>query len=228
MKNSTTLEVTPSLARLSLPLFLTRANKNSMGISLAIFAVALYLPSNHLHFFTPKMLPYSYFDQIVPFWPHSVWMYLSEYAFFIAVYVTCKNLINLNKFFYSFIVLQSLSVLIFLVWPTTYPRELFPLPESLDSLTYFVFHALRETDTPANCCPSLHVSSVFLSAFVIYDDHERKKWFPFFLMWGIAIAFSTLTTKQHYWIDLFTGILMAMAIFWIFHRTMNYHSVHER
>jgi membrane-associated phospholipid phosphatase len=117
--------------------------------------------------------------------------------------------------------LNIVSAFIFVIFPTTYPRELYPLPADLDLLTYSVFFRLRETDTPANCCPSLHVSSVYLSSLLFL--HDRKRMFPFFFTWGTAIAVSTLTTKQHYFIDVITGLIMAAFAHWIFHRIVQYY-----
>jgi len=220
MNTHSPAQIKTFLANWYLPVFMTRENKYPVGLMLGILATTLYLTSNHFHFFTPQLLPLSWVDTLVPFLPYTVWIYISEYVFFAVVYITCKDMVNLNKYFYSFLVLQSLSVLIFWVWPTTYPRELFPLTHDLDSVTYFTFNALRNTDTPANCCPSLHVSSVYLSAFIFLDDQKNK--FPFFFIWGTAIAISTLTTKQHYLIDVVTGFMMAVTTYWIFHKYISY------
>ncbi len=213
------------LSQWSLPIFVTKKNKYWAGFILFVFAVVLYLSSNHYHFIPPRLLPLSWVDKLVPFLPGSVWIYISEYIYFLVVYATCKDMVNLNKYFYSFLALQTVSVLIFWIWPTTYPRDLFPLPSSLDAITYFAFSTLRETDTPANCCPSLHVSSVYLSSFIFLDDQRKK--FPFFFIWGTAIAISTLTTKQHYLIDVIFGFIMALVTYWIFHKYVSYKEIKE-
>ncbi len=208
------------LANWHLPLFMTREYKYPIGAAMYLFGILMYLASNWIHIFPLQMLPMSWFDVMVPFLPYTVWIYISEYVFFAVVYVTCKDMVNLNKYCYSFLFLQSVSVLIFWLWPTTYPRELFPLPDDLEKITHFAFSRLRETDTPANCCPSLHVSSVYLSTFIFLDDQKKK--FPFFFIWGTAIALSTLTTKQHYLIDVVTGFMMAISTYWIFHKYVSY------
>jgi len=213
-------QVKSILTQRALPIFMNPSNKYRSGVLLWFLAALLYLPSNHFHLFPPKLLPFSWVDNIVPFMPYTVWIYISEYLFFAVVYITCKDLVNLNKYFYSFLALQSVSVLIFWIWPTTYPRDLFPLPDDLEPLTHFVFSNLRVTDTPANCCPSLHVSSVYLSTFIFLDDQRKK--FPIFFIWGTAIALSTLTTKQHYLIDVVVGFAMAVACYWIFHKYVSY------
>jgi membrane-associated phospholipid phosphatase len=207
----------------ALPLFFNKKNKYPMGILMAIFAIAVYLPANHFHLSEPSLLPMHWIDTAIPFLPESVWIYISEYLFFVVVYLTCKDLGNLNKYFYSFLVLQVVSVVIFWLLPTTYPRDQFPLPLDLDAVTFFAFRLLRVADTPANCCPSLHVSSVYLSSFIFLDDQKKK--FPLFFLWGTAIAVSTLTTKQHYLIDVVTGLIMALATYWIFHKYIPYRQV---
>src|SRR5262245_33157139 len=124
-----------ALGNWSLPLFMNQNNKYPMGFLLFAIAVVLYLPANHIHFFTSQLLPMSWIDTLVPFAPNTVWIYISEYIFFPVVYYTCKDLINLNRYFYSFLVLQVISVFIFWIWPTTYLREAFPLPDDLNKIT---------------------------------------------------------------------------------------------
>ena len=206
---------------MSLPLIITEQNKYKMGLLLWALAVILYLPPNHFHLFTPQLLPMTWIDENVPFLPYTVWIYLSEYLFFVMIYLSCKSLMGLTKYFYSFLTLQTLSVMIFWVWPTTYPRDLYPLPHDIGNITYSLFSQLRLTDTPANCCPSLHVSCVYLSAFIFI--HQQKEKFPFFFAWATAIAFSTLTTKQHYILDVIFGLSLAILIHFIFHRLIHYH-----
>jgi len=214
------------IRRISLPLFITPENKNISGVLMFLAAAALYLASNHFFIFAPKLLPMFWADRSVPFVPGTVWIYASEYLFFPVVYWSCRDLVNLNKYLYSFLALQTVSVVIFWLWPTTYPRDLFPLTGEISPLTYSFFSFLRVTDTPANCCPSLHVSSVYLSSFLFRD--EQKGLFPFFFTWGTAIALSTLTTKQHYLIDVVTGLLMAMIFYWFFHRRVEYRPIADR
>lgn len=207
----------------TLPLFLTREKKYTVGWSMFAFAAALYLVANHFHFTPPMELSRSWADIAIPFLPNTLWIYLSEYLFFIAIYVSSSDMVNLNKFIYSFFVLQITSCFIFGVWPTTYPRGLYPLPEDLNALTTYAFSSLRQTDTPANCCPSLHVSSVYLASFLYID--EQRKYFPIYFMWATAIAVSTLTTKQHYVVDVVAGFFFAVAHYWVFHRWMQYKKV---
>lgn len=203
-----------------LPLFIKASNQKVMGLLLAVLACLLYLPSNHFHLFPPQLLPLTAWDRSIPFVPEAVWVYISEYAFFVLAYLACRKPLSWNQYFYSFLFLQTLSVFIFIFWPTTYPRHLFPLPLSTDPATSWIFQALRKTDSPANCCPSLHVGSVYLCSFLFL--RENKKQFPFFLTWATLIALSTLPTKQHYLVDLIAGFLLAVLTSWLFHFRLRY------
>lgn len=207
-------------ASMSLPSIIHRGNKYQMGALLYLITAILYLTSNHYHLFEPRMLPLSTLDQITPFMPNTVWIYVSEYFLFASVFIFSKDFLNLNKYFYSFLSLQIMSVFIFWVWPTTYPRDLFPLSPDLNTWTYALFSSLRQSDTPANCCPSLHVSSVYLSSFIFLDEQKEK--FPFFFLWATAIAVSTMTTKQHYLVDIGAGFILAVLNYWIFHKWTGY------
>jgi membrane-associated phospholipid phosphatase len=219
MSDETTLTA-ESPRSFSLPIFLTQQNKYMFSILWVIIGFGLYEMSNHYPIFNPQLLTMTAWDKAIPFWPHTVWVYSSEMFLFFSVYILSKDLINANKYLYSFLALQIVSVAIFLIWPTTYPRELYPLPTDLDPWTNHIFSNLRGVDSPSNCLPSLHVSSVYISAFVYLD--EQKKKFPFFFLWATAIALSTLTTKQHYIIDVVGGFLIALTMYLIFHRCVKY------
>lgn len=196
----------------------TAKNKYRYGLAIYAFSALYYLVANHYHLFPPRLLPMTWIDQAIPFYPHTVWIYISEWLFFTVFYVWCKKPDNLSRFFYSFLSIQIFSIGIFWFWPTTYPRELFPLPNTLDNITYFAFEQLRATDTPANCFPSLHVSSVYLCALIFWDE-DRKK-FPILFVWANLIVLSTMTAKQHYLVDVMGGSLVALVGYYLFHRKL--------
>lgn len=208
-----------------LPLFVSDRNKKLVGFLTFIFAAAIYLIVNHHPVLEPQLLPMTWADRAIPFLPWTVWIYVSEYAYFVIIYILCKDRLNMNRYVYAVLAIQLASVAIFMAWPTTYPRALFPLPSGLDPATYWVFSTLREGDAPTSCCPSLHVSSVFLCGFLFLNEQRKKLWI--FMLWASAIGISTLTTKQHYLIDVWTGLLMAALFHWIFYRRVEYRPARE-
>lgn len=206
---------------MGLPMLIHSKNRVSSFVYGYVFACILYLSSNHFPIHPPMLLPMTWVDQAVPFIPQTVWIYITEYIFFLAVYVTARDYLNINKYAYSFLALQTTAVIIFFLWPTTFPRNQFPLDaNTLDFLTHKVFSALRQMDSPNNCAPSLHVSSVYLASFVFLDEQKSK--FKWFFSWATLIALSTLTTKQHYLIDVVTGLGMAGIFYYVFHKWISY------
>jgi len=204
----------------ALPLFLTRENKLLSFFLAAILFLFLYMTSNHFPIFEPQLLPMTWLDTFIPFWPDTFLIYNSEILLFTAVYMTTRDLSNVNKYLYAFGALQVVSVAIFWIWPTTYPRDIYPSPEDVNALTHYAMNSVRAIDNPSNCAPSLHVSGCYLSSF-IYLKEQRGK-FPFFFGWATLVALSTLTTKQHYVIDVVTGFMLAVIIYWVFYSVIQY------
>ncbi len=210
-----------------LPIFLNEENKFSTCVALLIVATLLYLSANHFPIFEPQRLHLSFVDKGMPFLPLTVWIYLSEYLYFFVLIFLAKDLRSLNKLIYAMCLLQFISCGIFWLWPTTYPRELFPLTSEIDPVTHFVFKYLREADSPNSCCPSLHVSSVVLCCLSYMEIKVPSRAiavrnFSLISLWAIAIAVSTLTTKQHYLIDIISGSALAYAVYFIQFKLLSY------
>ena len=203
-----------------LPIFVRKQNKYPYLAIAVLVGGSLYLLANHFPLFPAHLLRMTSLDRAVPFVPQTVWIYNSDMILFFSAYIICKDMANASKYLYSFIALLIPSVAIFFLWPTTYPRYLFPLPPTLDPWTTKFFDALRNVDAPSNCLPSLHVSISYLSAFVYLDEQKEK--FPLFFGWATLIALSTLTTKQHYVADVVTGLGLAITIYFIFRYLVRY------
>lgn len=214
------------MAKVVLPLFLKEDRKIIVGWMVFLSAALLYLMSNHFHLTPPRYLPTTWIDENTPFIPWTIWFYVSEWVFFAYTYLVIKKVENTNKYLYSFFVMQLIAGIIFIIWPTTYPRHLYPLPtEGVDFLTLAVFNQIRGLDTPANCCPSLHVSTVYLLALIFLEEQREK--FGFVMIWATLISLSTLTTKQHYLVDVVTGFIFALVCYWVFFKMITYRPVGE-
>lgn len=204
----------------ALPVFFKDGMNLRYIVPMYVYAIAVYLTTNHFPSKPPVLLPMLWIDNVIPFIPETVWFYMSEYVFFLFVVMASRNSLSLNKYFYAYLALWSSAVLFFLGFPTTYPRDLFPLPESLDPITYYAFSQLRITDTPTNCLPSLHVAAVYLSSMIFLNQSRWK--FVFFFSWATVVAISTLTSKQHYFVDVLSGFILAALFYWVFYFKVPY------
>lgn len=109
-------------------------------------------------------------------------------------------------------VLCLLGLAAFYLWPTQVP----PMVE--DWARYPGFSLLRGIDAAGNACPSLHVASaVFTAQWLDWmapalgwgTRLKRLNW-----LWCIAIAYSTLATKQHVFFDVAAGALLGAVVAW--------------
>ena len=88
-----------------------------------------------------------------------------------------------------------------------YPRPLVLPP--FRGLSEAFMHWVQTVDAPGNVFPSLHVAHTFAVAFVLRRDRPRLGTVT--LVMAVLLALSTLTTKQHFVLDLVAGFAMALA-----------------
>jgi membrane-associated phospholipid phosphatase len=151
-------------------------------------------------------------DEYVPFQPGWVWVYLIPYI----VGPALVGLLRRDTFAWFVpraLAVTLLSLLFFIVYPTqTAPRP----PLTLEpGPTRELYRWMVEVDEPpANAAPSLHVSLTCLLAMVLIRDFPR--WWPLTVLGTLAVWAATLFTRQHHFIDVVSGALLASAVvlFW--------------
>lgn len=173
----------------------------------------LYQLTNRVHVFEPKLLTFSRIDSAMPFWPWTVWIYFTEYAFFVYAYFFMKDLKLVTRYYYAYMSILLFSVSIFMIYPVTFPRADFPAVG--DTLSISAMNFLRTyMDAPNNCLPSLHVSSCYISSLCFWQESRLKS--TLLCIWSTFVAVATMTTKQHYFLDVWTAILLTGLAFWFF------------
>ncbi len=116
-----------------------------------------------------------------------------------------KSAANISRTLYSMGLASLVSFCVFLLYPTTLPR---PSIE-LEGLTAQAYQILYSIDTDSNCFPSLHVALACLIAFGIAE--ERARFRAYTSIWAGLISLSTMTTKQHYFVDVIAGVCLAIV-----------------
>lgn len=204
----------------ALPIHLRWRHRFYFVIGVSLISGFFYFTSNHIHWKLPRVFSLGWIDQSIPFIPWTIWIYFSGIFYLGYALAINRCLVSLAKHLYSYFFIVVLSSVGFILYPVAYPRELFPLPATLDPWTEHLFTWIRTIDSPANCTPSLHVSVSFLVALGFLDD--RRGHFPVVFTWALLLAISTLTTKQHYFVDVVLGVLQAGIFFLLFHRLLQY------
>ena len=165
-------------------------------------------------FASPQLLTLTSFDQQIPLVPWTIWIYGSGTMTCLLACLMTPDRLASRRLFFTLTLAAMMCWIFFLFWPTTYPRELYPLPLG-DSWTLREFHDLRTADSPTNCFPSQHVALAWGLALVWVEFLGSRKfaWLP--LVWAAAVSITTLTTKQHYIIDIPAGIAIGIVSWWI-------------
>ncbi len=172
-----------------------------------------YILTNKFQIFDPHTLPLTKLDQAIPFLPWTTAPYL---ILVLGMYLFA--FIDKEDDFISALVALTIAVcinyLIYLVYPTIYPRPTIPQSTEIGANLYYW---LISIDTPANCFPSGHITTPAVGCW--YLARHRKNLRPLLITTFTILSLTTLTTKQHYIVDipagLFTagiGILIANAL----------------
>jgi membrane-associated phospholipid phosphatase len=192
-------------------MFANHRTKYLYGIGVAACTYLLYSATNHSHLFASRFLTVLPFEKRLPLVPWTIWIYLTSFFVMIFIFFDIRDLENLHRLTYAFLILQLFCNLVFVLFPVAVPRELSPLPGDIGPITRWLFNYTRTVDTPRNCLPSLHVANSCLISLVYLKENRLK--FLFAAAWVLLVSFSTLATKQHYFWDVIAGIAIAVILF---------------
>lgn len=170
-------------------------------------------------FATPVELTLTSVDQAIPFLPWTIWLYGTVTMASLLAWLQVPDRLAVGRLFFTLVLASVVCWAFFLVWPTTYPRHLYPLP-NVDSATIREFADLRAADSPTNCFPSLHVALAWGLA-LTWVGYLKKPWSkPLPIVWAVAVSGCTLTTKQHFVVDVPAGLLVGVGAWAVVHRTL--------
>ena len=170
--------------------------------ALTLILILLYHPLNRKK---TKRRFSVWIDRVIPLVPITIWPYL----LFIPYLIFCAVLLWLTPIFIpyilTFILTSGLSVLVWAVIPNGVTR---PKLSRVTSLSMRLLKYVYTHDGDSNGFPSAHVS------YTIVSTHYLAQVLPHhaILLWCIAtiISISTVTTKQHYVLDLIGGLTLAI------------------
>ncbi|MEX2381416.1 MAG: dual specificity protein phosphatase family protein [Opitutales bacterium] len=102
----------------------------------------------------------------------------------------------------------------YLLFPLTLAVER-PVPEGLLGMLWMIFIAM---DQPHNLMPSLHIALGTIPA-AVFLVHFRGWRRGLLVGWFILIGISTLTTYQHHFVDIYTGLLLGLLSLHLIRKT---------
>lgn len=171
-----------------------------------------------------RLLPLSALDEWIPFWPWTVWIYgTATWAVFLGWAIVPSRL-EARRMWASIALASVFCATVFIVFPTTYPRTLYPTPDD-GTWTALELADLRAADTAANCLPSLHVALAALMALsgisFPFTGRAHRALSALCVTWGTLVALATLTVKQHYVVDVPSGALVGALAWWSARRLLH-------
>lgn len=188
-------------------------NRYWLDLALLILLQISYWLTNHYHAFQPRLLPVLWIDGIIPFLPWTALIYLSDLPFFFTSYVLLGDARRRSGYIKACATAVGVGCVIFVLWPTAYPRPAVLGLANSPRIAERAYAWLTVADDPSNAFPSLHVACSCLSAFCFLEASQPRWKLSVCATWAILIVASTLTTKQHYFVDIMGGVLLAWCAY---------------
>lgn len=177
----------------------------SMVVLLAIVPAYIFIPEllagRTLH---APQLP---LDRAIPLVPAWALVYGATYLFLILLPILLvRDQQLLRAAARTYLAAWLIAYACFVAFPTVAPR-----PSAVGSAGFWsaCLGFLYAADTRFNCFPSLHVAHSFISALVCRRVHRGVG--RVCLLAAAMVGISTLFTKQHYVLDVVSGVALAIA-----------------
>ena len=147
----------------------------------------------------------------IPLWPWSIVPYWSIDLLYGLSFLLPATRREMDRHGLRLLSVQVLCIACFLLWPL---RFTFERPK-LDGLFGGMFDVLMGFDKPFNQAPSLHIA-LLVVIWVMFARHTHGLWLRGLLHgWMAMIGVSVLTTWQHHFIDVPTGVLVGWLCVWL-------------
>lgn len=185
----------------------TRTNQIvAMAIAYVTFSIA-YLGASTLGLGATTTLAPNAVDDVVPFWPASIWLYFTQFLLLPLAIANARDDLDRSHTLYAMLMATFIAAVVFVLWPTQLERT---IPAG-GALTERAWQMLARIDPQGNCFPSLHVALASIAGRALW----RRGWQLIAVVWPASIAVSTLTTRQHVAWDLVGGAVVAAVAVWL-------------
>lgn len=139
---------------------------------------------------------------IVPYWSIDLFYGLS--------FLLCRTPLQVDRHALRLLAAQLISVACFILFPLHFS---FHRPAT-DGIFGAMFDVLMGFDQPYNQAPSLHISLLVI-LWARFSAFARGSWRVIVHVWSALICISVLTTYQHHFIDIPTGLLAGFICLWL-------------
>jgi membrane-associated phospholipid phosphatase len=185
--------------------------------------IPFYLVIGHIVSGGPVHVPELAIDRALPLVPGWSLVYWSLFLAAVLPVFVVHQREHVDRTILAFIMVWLVGLACFLAYPTAASR---PPTAPGDGLGGWGMRLIYSTDARYNCLPSLHVAQCYLAALTCGRVHRGVG--AVALAWATLVAISTLLTKQHYFLDVIAGGLLALVAYAIFVRGYPRDAIPER
>jgi protein-tyrosine phosphatase len=147
----------------------------------------------------------------IPLWPWTIVPYWSIDLLYGLSFLLPAARREMDRHGLRLLSVQVLCIAAFLLWPLRFTFE----RPALDGLFGGMFDVLMGFDKPFNQAPSLHIA-LLVVIWLMFARHTHGLWLRGLLHgWMALIGLSVLTTWQHHFIDVPTGVLAGWLCVWL-------------
>jgi membrane-associated phospholipid phosphatase len=162
--------------------------------------------------FPVTVMPRTPLDDWIGLQPWSLWPYLSLWFYVSLPPALMPDRASLVRYGIAVGLLLITGLALFWAFPTAVP------PSDIDVGAHPGFALLQGLDAAGNACPSMHVASAAFAALWL-ARHVREMGLPRWTawlnwIWFIAIAWSTVATRQHVVVDVIGGLVLGGLAGW--------------
>ncbi len=187
-----------------------RGERANLAILAAVFGATfalLYGAGSAWSAAVPWRLPVAVpMDAWWPFWPAAAAIYLTITPLLLLAPFVLRDLQSFLPFFAALMLETAIAAVCFLVLPVDGP----PVVCCEGALAGALFHAADALNLERNYFPSLHVAFAFTAAWA-FAPRAPRNGAVLLQLWAVAVAVSTLVTKQHYLLDMLAGWMLGFA-----------------
>jgi len=182
----------------------------TMGFTLTFFSAYLYLLKNPA--VQVAVMPVTMLDRFVVFEPLALPIYLSLWIYVSLPPMLMRTRREIIEYGGWIGGLCLVALGIFYFWPSAVP------PANIDWAMYPGVAFLKGVDAAGNACPSLHVATAVFSGIWLHWRLPAaglgRGARLLNACWCVAIAYSTMATKQHVAVDVVAGVALGVVGAW--------------
>lgn len=189
---------------------LSAARERALLICLVVASYGLYLPVGAWSARLAAAAPTTMLDRATPFVPELVFVYGLLYPLAALPLVVPIERLLFRRVAMAYLIILVASFVIFVAWPVHMTQR--PTPVEDGSFAAWTIELVYWVDRSSNCFPSLHVSTALLAALCALKVDRAVGVGAVVL--SVVISASTMFVKQHWFVDLAGGAVLAFVVWW--------------